>query len=716
MYLPNDQFQIQYSYARKKRGENLKVAIDFETNSNVPLKDTGLGPYSRDPQLQVLMMGVAFRTNDGQLVSTTFTIEHPLQMAGWASRYASLRVQPITYAHNSGFEMAVFAHFVKRPIQIRCTAVLARIFGANNHLEWAGPQLVGTNKLTSGKEFIRVFCMGDPRLVDQNFVDTHRVLWDEGALYCANDAEVSLLIGEAYDSLEDSEWDNYFLTYRMNLRGWNVDMPLVQNMMAVRDANTKQLEADWRQDWHPMNNKGKPLNLGSPVQVKGYIEKLGYSTKSTDKVAMKRLRARASLRIEANHAAGGPKGSAEDFEMMALCNIKQDLGGSSLSKLETIVRQVCEDHRLRHQYAHCGAGQSWRTSGIGVQMQNLPRLGEHLHDMGMSVAGLTNTELSQNLRQVFLAEMPSRYLLVSDLSSIEARVLAWMAWEEWKLRAIKEGKDLYKMLAMDIFSKEYDEITKPQRNNGKVGELGGGYGMGGRALKDFAEKMGIELTLDECYAIITTYREKNLRIKALWYALNEAMISALQERVDQFTELPIGPPTSDYTVRFTTSPEGDPIEHVMAGTKMLEMSVWRGNTKLFWRVWRGCYITQGKYGSEVVYHKSPISPNPMRLWVDHTVDEETKVKYTNKLYGGKLTGVLVQSFARELFFEQLREIDENLPAGSFMVGQFHDEVVIDVSSLRLEEVERMVDYVMSHSAFEELPVACEVKRAYRYTK
>ena len=154
----------------------------------------------------------------------------------------------------------------------------------------------------------------------------------------------------------------------------------------------------------------------------------------------------------------------------------------------------------------------------------------------------------------------------------------------------------------------------------------------------------------------------------------------------------------------------------MAGTKMLEMSVWRGNTKLFWRVWRGCYITQGKYGSEVVYHKSPISPNPMRLWVDHTVDEETKVKYTNKLYGGKLTGVLVQSFARELFFEQLREIDENLPAGSFMVGQFHDEVVIDVSSLRLEEVERMVDYVMSHSAFEELPVACEVKRAYRYTK
>lgn len=710
MYVTSKKFQVKYQEAYTHHGHSLLVGVDFETNSNVPLKDAGLGPYSRDNDLQVLMLGVAIRDNDGTLISTTFTIEDAWEMAGWAHHYASLKDLPLTYAHNSGFEMAIFSHFVNRSIKIRDTAVLARIFGANNHLKWAGPQLIGKDKLTTGEEFINVFCKGNPRLVDQAFIEEHRALWDDGKVYCAVDAEVCLEIAEQYDCLETSEWDNFFLTNRMNQRGWHVDTHSVEQMQEVRDANTKQLEEDWRDRWQPMNDKGKPLNLGSPVQVKKYIEALGYTTKSTDKVAMKRLRGRAELIYNAGRA------KEKDFEMLALIGVKQDRGGSSLTKLETILRQVCDDDRLRHQYAHCGAGQSWRTSGIGVQMQNLPRLGEHLHDMGMSVAGLTNTELSQNLRQVFLAEMAGRYLLVSDLSSIEARVLAWMAWEEWKLKAINEGKDLYKMLAMDIFSKEYEQITKPQRNNGKVGELGGGYGMGGQALKDFAEKMGIELTLDECYAIITTYRAKNTKIKGLWYALNEAMIAALQGGYATYHSIQIGPPTSDYSVRFTTSPEGDPIEKIMAGTKMLEMAVYRGQTKLFWRVWRGCYITQGKYGAEVIYHKSPISPNHGRLWADHTVDEETKVKYTNKLYGGKLTGVLVQSFARELFFEMLKEIEANLPAGSFMVGQFHDEVVIDVSSLQLAEVEKTVGYIMSHSSFEYLPVACEVKHAYRYTK
>ena len=710
MYVTSKKFQVKYQEAYTHLGHFLRVGVDFETNSNVPLKDAGLGPYSRDNDLQVLMLGVAIRDNDGTLISTAFTIEDALEMAVWAHHYASLKDLPLTYAHNSGFEMAMFSHFVNRSIKIRDTAVLARIFGANNHLKWAGPQLIGKDKLTTGEEFINVFCKGNPRLVDQAFIEEHRALWDDGKMYCAVDAEVCLEIAEQYDCLETSEWDNFFLTNRMNQRGWHVDMPLVEAMMMVRDANTEDLEAKWREDWHPMNDKGKPLNLGSPVQVKKYIESLGYTTKSTDKVAMKRLRGRANLRYNSSSA------TSEDFEMLALIGVKQARGGSSLTKLETIQRQVCEDGRLRHQYAHCGAGQSWRTSGIGVQMQNLPRLGETLHQMELGVTGLSNTELIENFRQVFLADAADRVLLVSDLSSIEARVLAWIAWEEWKLKAIKEGRDLYKMLAVDIFAKTYDEITKTQRASGKVGELGGGYGMGGKALKDFAEKMGIELTLDECYAIITAYRGKNLRIKQLWYDLNNAMLAALQGGFTNDHSVKVGPPSMDYHVDFSTLPEGEPIERIMAGTKMLEMSFWNGNVKLFWRVWRGCYVTTGQYGPEVVYHKSPISPNHSKLWSDHTVDEETQARYTNKLYGGKLTGVLVQSFARELFFNHLKEIDQHLENGEYMVGQFHDEVVIDTSMSQLEDTERMVAHVMSNSPFPLLPVGCDVKHAYRYTK
>lgn len=708
-YVDQKRFLKEYDYAIGRR-PRMKIAIDFETNSNVPLKEAGLGPYSRDPQLQVLMTGVAMRTGDGALISTTLTIEDALAMASWARTYASLRYGPITYAHNSAFEMAVFSHFVNWSTQIRCTAMLARIFGANSRLKWAGPQLVGTDKLTSGKEFIRVFCMGDPRLVDQAFIDDHRQLWEDGKIYCANDAEVSLLIGEQYDCLEDNEWESFFLTHEMNRRGWHTDVELAKQMREVRDINVKKLEPDWRTGWSPMNNKGQPLLLSSPTQVKDYIHRLGYQTKSTDKVAMKRLKKRAELRIAASNA------STEDYEMRALVELKEELGGTSLSKLDTLLKQVCEDERLRYQYSHCGAGQTWRTSGVGVQMQNLKRLGEHLHDMDLGVRNLTNPEMAENLRQVFFADRRDHTLLVSDLASIEARVLAWFAWEEWKLEAIKRGEDLYKLLAMDIHSKPYDEITKALRSHGKVGELGGGYGMGGQALKDFAEKMGIELTLNECYAIITAYRAKNIKIKSLWYALNEAMISALQQSYGEFSELPVGPPGAGYTVRFSASPEGKPIEDVMAGTQMLEMALYHNDSKIFWRVWRGCYVAQGKYGSEVIYHRSPISPSRSKLWVDHSIDKETKVKYTNKLYGGKLTGVLVQSFARELFFAMLKEIDKRIPGGARIIGQFHDEVVIDTPLATLGEVSRVVWSVMTHSPYPDLPVDCEIKHAYRYTK
>lgn len=270
---------------------------------------------------------------------------------------------------------------------------------------------------------------------------------------------------------------------------------------------------------------------------------------------------------------------------------------------------------------------------------------------------------------------------------------------------------------MDIHGIGYDDVTPELRSHGKVGELGGGYGMGARALKDYAEKMDIELTDVECKKIITAYREKNPHIKALWYSLNEAMINALQGNTLAPWSVEVGPPGERFIVKFTAIPETDVINNVMTGTQMLEMSLWSGGVQKFWRVWRGCYVVQGQWGSEVIYHKSPISPNHSRLWADHSVDEETGERYSNKLYGGKLTGVLVQSFAREMFFKMLRSIDDQLPDDNYLIGQFHDEAVIDVRMSDLNEVKPLVAGIMSSSiGFPQLPVDCEVKQAYRYTK
>lgn len=712
MYVTHETFEAEYDKAIRLNPRGIKLAVDFETNSNVPLRKTGIGPYFGDPEFQTLMCGVAFRTPGGPIYSTTYTCFDTLPSTTlplaveMVAMHAS--VAP-TYAHNSAFEMNVMRLF-GHASRIRDTAVLARIQGANAHLKWAGPQLVSSDKLVSGEKFIQTFCMGDPREVTQAYVDStpeRSRLWLDGLEYCANDAEVCLQIAEIWDDLPVREWRYFFLTQDMNDVGWKVDTDLVERMALQAQANATLIEREWRESFDPRDPKdGKPLNLGSWQQVQRYIKARGFTITSTDKVVMakllKRIQSRRTL-------------TQNDRDVEGLILTKQALGGSSLSKLSTIQDMVCDDDRLRYQYSHIGAGQTWRTSGTGVQMQNLKRLGNTVSNVDQPLTAFSNTELADNLRQVFTARTADHVLMVSDLSSIEARVLAWLAWEEWKLDAINRGEDLYKLLAMDIFKLSYAQIQKPQRNQGKVGELGGGYGMGGQALKDFADKMGIEITLDESYSIITAYREKNLRIKALWFALNEAMIKALKG-ISNDCRVHVGPPQLAYTVRFEAESEQQELECVMTGTQRLTMSLWNEGDLIFERVWRGAYITQGMFGDEVIYHRSPKTPSHNRLWVDHSVGEDTDEKYMNKLYGGKLTGVLVQSFARELFFSMVYEIANMLPATCLLLGQFHDEVVIDVPVEIAGLVGDLVHDVMSKSPYPELPVDCEVKQAYRYIK
>lgn len=130
-------------------------------------------------------------------------------------------------------------------------------------------------------------------------------------------------------------------------------------------------------------------------------------------------------------------------------------------------------------------------------------------------------------------------------------------------------------------------------------------------------------------------------------------------------------------------------------------------------------MSQGKFGTEVTYHRTPVSPSKHKLWVDHSIDSDTQEKYTNKLYGGRLTGILIQSIAREIFFSMLKEINKHLQ-GIKMVGQFHDEVVIEVpayvySQAAIDAEIRLVD-LMSDSPSSELPIGSSASSDYRYIK
>src|SRR5690606_31548398 len=147
--------------------------------------------------------------------------------------------------------------------------------------------------------------------------------------------------------------------------------------------------------------------------------------------------------------------------------------------------------RLRDQYVHCGAGQTLRTSGRSVQMQNLKRIGlpvnmDLLFDANTS---WSNNAMAENMRQVFTSSHPQGELIVGDFSSVESRGLAWLSKEAWKTASYREGKDLYKVLASKIFNTPYERISKTQRQVGKVGELSCGYGAGPGAVKEFAQNM-----------------------------------------------------------------------------------------------------------------------------------------------------------------------------------------------------------------------------------
>lgn len=400
-----------------------------------------------------------------------------------------------------------------------------------------------------------------------------------------------------------------------------------------------------------------------------------------------------------------------------LATTKLALGGSSLKKLTTILDQTDSNGILRHQYLHAGAGRTHRTSCRGVQMQNLKRLGKNVEPLTAErVRSMNNTEMADNLRQVFTSHDPGGLAVVLDLSQIEARVLPYLAGQTDKLDLFRQGLDLYMVLAAKMYSVTYDQVTKDQRSQGKVGELGCGYGIGADALLSYAEKMGILLTLEECQKIVVAWRASNDKIVKFWWNLNSAMKQALAS--PHLTKMDLG--VDGLAIEFSSFPEVESLQNSVAGSRHLIMTVSQRGSILFSRSWRGVWME----GNEVYYHEAPDSgPLWLKDYEVEVVDPSTGKKTIRiehpKLYGGKITGVLVQSFARELFFDAAVRLKKNRPSIPLM-GQFHDEIVADwnpVGLLTMYELEAvMLHEFTTHDRFPGLPVDATVQHAYRYIK
>ena len=697
------------------------IDLDFETYGSVDLKKHGLDRYVSDPHFRPLIGSACFTDGGGGLHRNRYDFVDEMDTARERLRH-DLEGN-VLGAHNAGFELRVLEWLgIKHPRNMVIdSAVVARANGAASSLASSAAQLLQGKKMEAGLRLIKLFSIPgkyqeesgslafDPRVIEDN-PDDWTLFWK----YCDLDTELSLGIIDQYGgNMPPKEREYYAITQLMNEVGWPVDVKSIEEMQRRYLENLEAVQQEFILDCDAAD-----LNLNSLPQQKAWCLERGIKLNSFDQATVERTLARLTAKLETMHP-DEPKRQGY-FEVREMMRTKVELGGSSLSKLATILNTVGNDGRLRDQYMHIGAGQSWRTTGRSVQMQNLKRFEGEPADMSTlfdDAFDWTNDEMALNIRQGFTASHEDGMLIVGDLSSIESRGLAWQAGEFWKLQAYAARRDVYKDLAVKIFGGTYEDVTKSQRQTGKVGELSCGYGAGGGAVQSFAAGMGITMSEGEAAKLVSDWRLADPETVKYWYALDAMLHATVEAGRDQHHILPDG-----FTLHINeiSTPQSlldqvGPANHL----RSIEVSVVDPSAELFLRrVFIGCHTR----GRNIGYYKPTDRVNG-DLWDNMYTNSKTKRREFHSLYGGKLAGILTQSFCREMFFAILLEVHTwtHRAVNVELIGQFHDEIVLDwwphPKGLTLDEAKACLEiYMQDAGKAKSFPMAAEIKHDYRYTK
>jgi DNA polymerase len=702
------------------------AGVDFETYSDCNLPKHGLDRYINDPSFQPLIVSVTANGNK-QTFDFVFGGEHAKR--AFEIYMTSLYKQGYLFAaHNVGFERAVMrwlgfgAEILRRFID---TAVIARCEGAASKLEAAAPQLTGIDKMDVGVSLIKRFSIPNEwnnfsaptrELIEADEADLLR--WQQFKDYCEVDAEASEEIAKRYPwsvSFSASIEARYErLTDEMNQNGWHVDLELVREMKLRYEQNSQDLLDEFAREVDPN------LNLNSSAQLKKWCEERGIKSKSFDSDHVEKLLSTLTKAI--NKIPVDSPRYWQYLEVRNMLEVKKALGGSTLNKLQKILDLVGYDGRLRDQYLHCGAGQTYRTSARGVQMQNLKKLGSEpmdMEDVYDEEVELTNEELAKNMRQVFTASTPQGRLLVGDFSSVESRGLAYLAGEEWKLDAYRKGQDIYKVLASRFSGVPYEDITKEARAEGKYSELSCGYQAGGQAVKDFMHRLGFEVDLEGANERVAQWRAANPKIVELWATLDRTLWAAVSSGQRATAMLAH---SLNVIIEPFAAPDSLRAQHpgIMSLRIFLNHQV---HGTVMERVIHGVYVR----GKQLCYYK-PSELKSGALWRAFYHHPKTKQVTFYSIYGGKLAGIITQSLCRELFFYSLQDLHDRIGQWQScmrLVGQFHDEIVVEWypredggSWVSLQQAQKWMEASMTKvmPGFEDFPLAAEIKSDYRYTK
>ena len=501
------------------------LSIDIETYSDQPLKKTGVYRYVESPVFEILLFSYSVDGAPVQIVDLACGEKIPAEIL------SALTDDSVTkWAFNAAFERVCLSRYLGYPTgdylepdSWRCSMVWAATMGLPLSLEGVGAVLgLEKQKLTEGKELIKYFCQ--PCVPTKSNGQRTRNLpahtpdkWLAFKKYNVRDVEVEMSIQTrlAKFPVPESVWDEYHLDQEINDRGVALDMELVRQAIQMDGRSRSELTK-------AMKELTELDNPNSVQQMKTWLSDNGMETDTLGKKAVAEMLKTAPS------------------ELKTVLTLRQQLAKSSVKKYQAMETAVCADGRARGMFQFYGANRTGRWAGRIIQMQNLPQ--NHLADLSEARSLVRSGDfegvemlyedvpdtLSQLIRTAFVTQ-DDRKLIVADFSAIEARVIAWLAGEEWRQKVFAEGKDIYCASASQMFGVPVEKhgINGHLRQKGKIAELALGYGGSVGALKAMgALEMG--LTEDELQPLVSAWRQANPNITKLWWDVDRAAMEAVR--------------------------------------------------------------------------------------------------------------------------------------------------------------------------------------------
>ena len=626
------------------------ITIDIETKSDKDISKCGVYAYTDTPYFDILLFAYSIDEQPVQVVDMANGEEIP------ESILAALADENVVKrAFNVNFERVCLSKYLRKnypqyfqsysidedtvgdflnPESWHCSMIHARTLGLLLSLAEVGKVLgIEQQKMTEGKALIKFFCVPYDTIdgVPQFHSPTdYPDKWEIFKAYNKRDVGAELEIDRRLSRfpVPDFLWKEFYLDQEINDRGILVDMQLADKAIGLDAEAKEELTAE-------MKRLTGVENPNSVYQLLDWLETQGYKSDSLGKTQVQELIKTAKEPVK------------------SVLQMRLQLSKSSVKKYTAMKNTACSDNRARGMFSFYGASRTGRWAGRNVQLQNLPQ--NHLPDLSearelvkygsfediqMLYDDVPDT-LSQLIRTAFIPRQGMKFI-VADFSAIEARVIAWLAGEEWRMKAFANGEDIYCASASKMFGVPVVKHGENGhlRQKGKISELACGFGGSVGAMKAMgADSLGLSDT--ELKQIVTDWREASPHITELWWAVNRAVKKAIKGKTATKTHGLLFSYEAGFL--FIRLPSGRRLAYAKP------------------------YIGKNKFGGESVTY---MGINAQKKW-DRL-----------ESYGPKFVENCVQGIARDLLMYSMQTLSQH-----FIVGHIHDEMIIECpKDTKLDEI------------------------------